>query len=233
MRGNRIVASVLGAAVIVGGINIAVYAANGQPLLLGRTNTETSPAVVKNTGNGAALALRTRSSAPPLTVSSGKKVRKLNADKVDGFSAKALQSRPIVLRDTDLTTVREDFITWSLEAVPDGAYHVWWDVNFQPLPDANDVVCAVTTNSFSRQFAAERESGEGGWIATWLSGSALIQLDADDMQFFCQTSAPSLQLKGPLTIAFQKVDGTRTPPFPVTSRPVPRSSSRAGAGQVR
>lgn len=92
-RRSRLLAVLLSAAVLVGGVNIAAYAANGKPLLLGRFNAEGRPAVVQNNGRGPAMDLRSRTGAPSLKVSSTKKVPKLNADKVDGRNGAALETR--------------------------------------------------------------------------------------------------------------------------------------------
>jgi hypothetical protein len=83
---NRVLPVVIGAGVVVGAANIGAYAANGHPLLLGHTNDETSTATVVNHGPGPALSLTTRNDVPPLEVGSQAKVRRLNADRVDGIN---------------------------------------------------------------------------------------------------------------------------------------------------
>ena len=89
---SRVIAVLLAAVVLIGGANLAAYAANGQPLLLGRTSVETKPATVKNTGSGPALNLKTRPGQPPLKVNRPTKVNKLNADRVDGAHAADLET---------------------------------------------------------------------------------------------------------------------------------------------
>ena len=81
---GRVLPVALAAVVLVGGANLAAYAANGHPLLLGGSNSETKTASVTNTGSGAALSLHTSKSSPPLAVNSSKVVKHLNADTVDG-----------------------------------------------------------------------------------------------------------------------------------------------------
>jgi hypothetical protein len=61
-------------------------AANGKPVLLGRSNSSTTPTTVTNT-KGSALALKSKTTVPPLTVNSSKKVTRLNADLLDGLSS--------------------------------------------------------------------------------------------------------------------------------------------------
>ncbi len=86
LRG-RVLPVTLAAVVLVGGANLAAYAANGHPLLLGGKNSETKTATVTNTGKGAALSLNSSKKSPPLAVNSSKVVKHLNADKVGGKSA--------------------------------------------------------------------------------------------------------------------------------------------------
>ena len=90
---GRVLPVALAAVVLVGGANLAAYAANGHPLLLGGSNSETKTASVSNTGKGPALSLHTSKKSPPLAVNSSKVVKHLNADKVGGKSAKDLQTQ--------------------------------------------------------------------------------------------------------------------------------------------
>lgn len=75
-------------------LEVAAYAANGKGVLLGTSNSATKTTTLKNS-KGTPLALKGKTSAPPLTVDSSKKVAKLNADQLDGLDATALQSRAI------------------------------------------------------------------------------------------------------------------------------------------
>ncbi|WP_109505582.1 hypothetical protein [Nocardioides speluncae] len=78
------------AALLVTGTDIATYAATGDGLITGRINKANGPTTIANTGRGPALVLKNRAASPPLKVSSGKKIARLNADKVDGLDAKRL-----------------------------------------------------------------------------------------------------------------------------------------------
>lgn len=90
---RSLLATIAAAAVLVGGANVASYAATGKPLVLGKSNAAGSTTVLKNTGRGPALSLTSKRSAPSLAVSSRAKVTRLNADRVDGLEASALQTR--------------------------------------------------------------------------------------------------------------------------------------------
>lgn len=59
------------------------YAANGGNFLLGKTNYAGQATVLKN-ANGTALVLNSKAGTPPLAVNSTTRVRRLNADLLDG-----------------------------------------------------------------------------------------------------------------------------------------------------
>jgi hypothetical protein len=134
---GRVAPVVLGAAVIVGSINLAAYAANGHPLLLGGSNSETKPSAVTNTGSGSALTLKTSTKAPPLTVNSTKVVKNLNADTVDGVSASSLGVNAVryVLTDGDSN--------FTLNGVAAGSYLVTVDYIVTGATSVSDVVVNV------------------------------------------------------------------------------------------
>jgi hypothetical protein len=80
------VTTLAAATVLVGGADLASYAATGNPLILGHGNTAGTTTALKNTGRGPALSLNSAKSAPPLLVNSSKLVKHLNADTVHGVS---------------------------------------------------------------------------------------------------------------------------------------------------
>ena len=226
---GRLMPVVAAAVVLVGGANLAAYAANGHPILLGHSNSETKTATVTNTGKGAALSLKSRTSSPPLQVNSSKVVKHLNADAVDGASASALKTTSYVLTDTDTTTVHPGPAAWSLSGVPAGRYLVSWDVNLAPITSGDSVACGITSTDFSRQFAFDETTYPGSWIAEWLSGSTVMTVHPSSQEFFCSTLSSNLQLKNPLTISFTKVDKTIS--TPVTASRSARHSLRGGVSR--
>lgn len=85
-------------AVTLGAVTTALAAAPGDPLRLGKVNAVNkwtklvgaSPAprlILDNNGTGPALRLLVEPGKPPMQVNSGKKVPRLNADRVDGKDA--------------------------------------------------------------------------------------------------------------------------------------------------
>lgn len=77
--------------IVVLGLNVAAYAVTGQPLLMGQHNRTGNTTKLETTGDGPALSLKVahRSDAP-LAVTGTGKVRRLNADQVDGLDATQL-----------------------------------------------------------------------------------------------------------------------------------------------
>ena len=100
-------ATVMAAAALFVALGGAGYAATGGNFLLGDPNTATTPtrltaniagkalllANTSTTSGASALGLTVASGHPPLAVNSGTKVANLNADKLDGLDASALQAR--------------------------------------------------------------------------------------------------------------------------------------------
>jgi hypothetical protein len=81
------ITTVAAATVLVGGANLAAYAATGSPLVLGHVNRAVSTTSIKNTGHGPALSLRSGKHSASLKVNSTKMVKHLNADTLHGVAA--------------------------------------------------------------------------------------------------------------------------------------------------
>ena len=81
------VTTLAAAAVLVGGADLASYAASGHPLILGHANSAGTTTSLKNTGRGPALSLNSAKSTSPLVVNSSKMVKHLNAAMVGGKTA--------------------------------------------------------------------------------------------------------------------------------------------------
>ena len=90
-RAVRLLAVVGAAALLILGFDGVTFAVTGSSLILGRTNTSSSPTTISNTGAGAALSLLTHNTAsPPFTTNARGRVPNLNADRVDGLTATEL-----------------------------------------------------------------------------------------------------------------------------------------------
>ncbi len=114
---NRVLPVLAGAALVVGGLNVASYAASGHPLTLGGKNVEKRTTTLTNQGKGPALSLKSGKKAPALAVSNTKVIKHLNADLVDGQTAAALQTRA-----TTWTIPAGSTLAYTLNGVQPGTY---------------------------------------------------------------------------------------------------------------
>ncbi len=92
------VTTLAAAAVLVGGADLASYAATGHPLVLGKANSAVGTTSLKNLGRGPALSLNSAKSSPPLVVNSSKLVKHLNANKVGGLTAGQLNPPQLTVK---------------------------------------------------------------------------------------------------------------------------------------
>ena len=119
-------------AVMLGVATTAIAAAPGDPFRLGKANPinkltklvgkgEAPRLVVQNRGNGVGLRLLVKPGKPPMTVNSGAKVNRLNADQIDGRHAEQLTRVAFAKERTD-ALVGEDgtVLSTSITAPTDG-----------------------------------------------------------------------------------------------------------------
>jgi hypothetical protein len=71
--------------VLLTALDFAASAATGHAMILGKWNQADHKTVLKNTKQGVALDLRTKN-GPVLKVNNSKRIKKLNADKLDGMT---------------------------------------------------------------------------------------------------------------------------------------------------
>jgi hypothetical protein len=125
-RSKTVVAalSITGLAVV--GMDAVTYAGTGDSLILGQGNSANQTTHVKSTGNGPALSLHAKGKRPALAVDSTTKIRKLNADQVDGKGAAALQNNVRVYTDSFGSNLGSTL--WRLPDFPNGRYLATYDV---------------------------------------------------------------------------------------------------------
>ena len=108
MRSSRLTyfaAGAVTAALLGSGTAVA---ATGGNFILGRSNSETAPSTLTNTG-GTALALNAKAGTPVLKVNNAVKVPSLNADAVDGLSASSFARTAGRTGSFDFPGVAADF----------------------------------------------------------------------------------------------------------------------------
>jgi hypothetical protein len=169
LRG-RVLPVTLAAVVLVGGANLAAYAANGHPLLLGGSNNETKTATVTNTGKGPALSLKTSRKSPPLAVNSSKVVAHLNADSVDGKGASALTTNVITYTVPPGTALP---FALKLNGLPKGNYIAMVAVVMHA--GANPSVCYLSDNTPPYDLLGYGVNTSFGYTAVDLTGLVTVR----------------------------------------------------------
>jgi hypothetical protein len=176
LRG-RTVPVLLATAALVGAANLGAYAATGHPLLLGGQNHAATTTTVTTSGRAPALTLHTSKKAPPLAVSSDKRVKHLNADRVDGLDAADLGSRAITYRLPNGPTGD------SLRLPPPGTYLMSVSVT---LAAADPSGCFVEEIGGAAEVPLSINGTVSGGLTT-VSGSTVLTLSkkVQDLNFRC------------------------------------------------
>lgn len=124
-RRSRVTTVLLAATILIGGANIAAVAATG--FSLGHRNVAAKTTTFVNHGSGPVIALKGRRSAPPIKLNSRKKVRHLNADRLDGRNAASLANTNLTYRLT--TTGNAQTVNYTFPGLPPGIFQVSYYVN--------------------------------------------------------------------------------------------------------
>lgn len=208
----RLVPITLCAVLVVGAANLGAYAATGGPLLLGKTNVASKTTTLKTTGNGAALKLKSKAGKAPLKVSNTTKVKKLNADLVDGLDSGSLQTKSFVYNlSTPLIT--EDFVVFQLPGLPAGRYLA--SINASMAIPGGPVAlsgCFLLAGSGPATQAPVVAMGDSGGSTLYLaSGSGYVDTTTASYRLGCQQSGgDSLTIPAlpnfPSYVVFTRVD---------------------------
>lgn len=179
----------IAAVVLIAGINFVAQAAGdtGKPVLAGKVTKSGKDTVLQRTKKGPALQLRTKKNSPPLAVNSSKKVAKLNADRLDGRDAAALETR-----------------TFSYQLPPGGTPSASQSAVFPGLPNGTYLVnyavtlsagaTITTAQCFVRQPGASTVAGlayatiRGSFATT--SSSGRVDTSAGAIELRCSASTP-------------------------------------------
>lgn len=225
-------ATVSAAALVVVGLDYTTYAVTGDSLLLGRTNHASSTTTVVRHGSGVALSLESGHKSPSLRVSSSARVRRLNADLLDGRSASDLATRAV----SYLAGKRGDVVDvagfWRVNVAP-GPYQVSFKAFVVPdavAPgDSVDVICGVadlnTIGAHTRVYTADSATYSNGF-PTLMSGADTVFIGKQaDPAIVCTTStSTSFTLFKPVSASFTPVNSRKVK----IATPVPNKQPRAG-----
>jgi hypothetical protein len=137
------VTTLAAAAVLVGGADLASYAATGHPLILGHANSAVGSTSLKNLGRGPALSLNSAKSSPPLVVNSSKMVKHLNANMTGGKTGAQLEPNTLRYRlGQDGGTLTSDAHFFSTK-LPAGTYQVQMSGILTSSVATDQYICAV------------------------------------------------------------------------------------------
>lgn len=213
-RSLRAALSALGAAVVlVAGIDLASYAATGQTLILHSVNVTTGTTTVENTGPGPALALTTRKSSPPLSVTSGRLVKHLNAAKVGGRTAAQLEPRLVTYRvgtPGGPLSAGEHFLS---VPAPQGSYRITISGLWQSSVTGDRIQCVVVDPEVYHDGDLAKVYAEVNAVEGDTNGQALDQVQyvtipkIARLTLGCDTTGDvgALRLGQPLTFTFAKI----------------------------
>ena len=135
-----VVATLAAASLIVVGLDYASLAATGDSFILGRHNRTPVATELTRTNSGPALILNSSGNqSPSLQVSSKAKVRRLNADRVDGWNGRKLASKATTYQIGKRGLVVPGIGIWSIKPKP-GNYQVSFSVLATPDSNTPDLV---------------------------------------------------------------------------------------------
>jgi hypothetical protein len=225
------VATVSAAALLVVGLDYTTYAVTGDSLLLGRTNHAGGPTTIVRHGQGVALSLESSGQqSPSLRVSSSARVRRLNADLLDGKNAADLKTRAVSYR----AGLRGDVVPgagfWRVDVAP-GPYQVSFKAFVVPdavAPGTSvDVICGVadlnTIGPNTTVYAADSATYSNGF-PTLMSGADTVRITKTaDPGIVCTTSTNvDFTLFKSITASFTRVNTRKVE----TATPVPGPQGR-------
>ncbi len=227
------VATVSAAALLVVGLDYTTYAVTGDSLLLGRTNHAGGTTTITRHGQGVVLSLESSGQkVPSLRVSSSARVRRLNADLLDGKNASDLQTRAVSFKAGHRGDVVPGAGFWHVDVAP-GAYQVSFKAFVVPdavAPGTSvDVICGVadlnTIGPNTTVYAADSATYSNGF-PTLMSGADTVRIGKTaDPGIVCTTSTNvDFTLFKAITASFTRVSARTV----MTATPVPGPQRRPG-----
>ena len=143
--------------VLLAALEWAAAAATGQSLVLGKWNQADQTTTLKNTKSGAALDLRAK--GPALAVHNSKRIKNLNADKLDGLTGESYKANRNTTYQWSVAAHTGGF-TQAIPAQEPGSYLVTFDVQMTGaagIPGTPNVInCRIIQNGLSGTVAFQK-----------------------------------------------------------------------------
>jgi hypothetical protein len=206
--------------VLLTAVDFTAAAATGRGMVLGQWNQADHKTVLKNTKQGVALDLRTKN-GPVLKVNNSNRIKKLNADMVDGMNASQLQAS------------RQNIFLWGTanhtggfsQVVPTqaaGSYLMSYSIQLVgaagSVANPNTIACRVVVASVvGTQLVTKGIVGETTVTSVGtppsLSGSgATVLAPGDQVRFGCSMTRDDQQWSTtatqPIQVSFLHTDGS-------------------------
>lgn len=225
---TAVAATVASAALIVVGVDYAGFASTGDSLLLGHFNEAKATTRLVKHGPGPALRLRSGGNhKPSLAVTSSAKVRRLNADRLDGRSSWALSTHAVSYKAGARHDHFDGFAVWPLPLEP-GVYQASFSALVmpdQPAPGTSiDVICGVadldTLGPNTHVYTAE-SAGYDGIFPAVMSGAETVRIRASEHPaILCTTEQGGFSLFKPVLSSWTPIGHRKV----VTVKPAPSPS---------
>ena len=184
-------------------------------LILGKLNKAGNATEVRRTTSGPAMKFTTRPGSAPFSVTSGAKVPRLNADRVDGLEGSSLQTRTKVYRNTTFAGGLSD-LRWSLP-LSAGTYSVQYGVGLTPA-SATRIVCDIlnTGDALPNTKVAWAVQNTAATGAHYLSGAdVLVVKPASETYLECVAPAALSTVEGMAPhVNVTRIDATSTATMP-------------------
>ncbi len=218
---------------LVASLDYMSYAATGQSLLLGRSNSADTVTQVTRTTKGPAMQFNVKDGkGAPIKVNSKGRVGKFNADMVDGEHATDLGVRTRVFTKA-LNVTGVNSFTLNAPGVPAGNYlvtvHGW--IYGPAVATMECGVRALSTNWFAAH-TWNRADADGYYS---VSGAGFINVpsSSDTVQFLCLMTTGNYQTftGSPIQVTLTSVNSATSTAFPRPALPKKVTGPSAGASR--
>jgi hypothetical protein len=224
--------------VLLAALDWAAAAATGRAMILGQWNQADHTTTIKNTKKGPALDLRANK-GPALAVNNSKRIKKLNADQLDGMSS------------ADFKTNRNTIYQWSVathtggfsQAVPaqqPGSYLISFSVQLNGAAgdpgNPNVINCRIIQNglsgtvTFQKAVLADTTMTSVGTPPALNGTSAVIVSEGDALVLDCTMTRNNQQWSTtqyqPVMVSLLRTDGSFLYTAPLGKQAVLKKTAR-------
>lgn len=220
---------------LLAALDWAAAAATGRSLVLGKWNQADHATTIKNTKSGAALDLRAE--GPALKVHNTKRIKNLNADKLDGLTGASYKTNRNTVFQWSTADHTGNF-SQALPAQEPGSYLVSYSVQLTgaagDTANPNVISCRVVqsgisgTVTFDKAVIGETTMTSVGTPPALSGSGAIVVLAGDSLRLACTMtrsnqhwSTTPLQ---PLTVNLLRTDGSYVYAAPLAKMPVLKST---------